>query len=294
MGEWQNTRARAILASVTFPLFYGLNRPSMQWFGRALFDVALRCRGMATTWAGKHGLTVGEEHFLGRLLANTKDGLFFDVGANSGNYARLLRTLVPRSRIYAFEPHPQTFRILQSKLGHDDTILVNQALSDTSGEMILYDFGGHDGSTQASLSREAVALFSPDVVEHPIACTTLDAFIAAHAIERVDLLKIDTEGFDLAVLTGARDALQSGRVGVIQFEFIPANIVTGIRMRDFINLLPSHSLYRLCMNGSLIPLEPYDVTSCEIYAVQNIIALPHDMDPGLLDQFEVSLSAARN
>lgn len=140
--------------------------------------------------------------------------------------------------------------------------------------MTLYDIGGHDGSTQASLSHDAVALFSTSIVAHSVTCTTLDAFMEANGIERIDLLKIDTEGFDLAVLKGASHALDAGRIGTIQFEFIPANIVTGIRVRDFIDLLPGYRLHRLCMNGSLMPLEPYDVTRCEIYPVQNTIGIP--------------------
>ena len=246
----------------------------MQWFARALFDIAIRCNGMSTTWGGKHGLTIGEENFLERLLGPTKGGVFFDVGANHGAYARRLRALVPAAQIYAFEPHPRTFATLKAMTELDGAILINRALSDQSGDMMLYDLGGHDGSTQASLSRKAVELFSPTVVEHRVACTTIDIFMKEQGVERIDLLKIDTEGFDLAVLKGAQDALSAGRIGTIQFEFIPANIMTGVRIRDFIQLLQGHRLHRLCMNGSLIPIEPYEVTRSEIYAIQNIIAVP--------------------
>ena len=274
MAKWEWTRGRRTLATLTFPVFYLLNRPSMRWFGKAAFDFALRCNGMATSWGGKHGLTVGEERFLDRLLKGAEGGTYLDVGANHGAYAKRLHTLVPASRIFAFEPHPRTFSVLQSELAMEGVTLVNQALSDQAGEMALYDFAGHDGSTQASLDREAVRLFSPSVVEHRVTCTTLDAFVAAHGIDRIDLLKIDTEGFDLAVLKGAGATLAAGRIGTIQFEFIPANIVTGVRVRDFIDLLPGHDLYRLCMNGALTPIEPYDVTRCEVFAVQNIIGVP--------------------
>jgi hypothetical protein len=45
-------------------------------------------------------------------------------------------------------------------------------------------------------------------------------------------------------------------------------------MRDFIAALPRHRIHRICLNGELLPLAPYDVKRCEVYAMQNLIALP--------------------
>jgi FkbM family methyltransferase len=255
-------------------VFYLLNRPSLQWFARAVYDFALRCNGFAINHKGRLGLTMGEENFLRRHLQGVTGGVFFDVGANTGSYTKVLRHYVPGATIYAFEPHPKSFAALRKVLADDPALLVNQALSDTPGEMTLYDFAEHDGSTQASLSREAVALFSGNVVEHRVTCSTVDGFIAANGIPRIDLLKVDTEGFDLSVLRGAREALAAGRIGTIQFEFIPANIITKTRIRDFMALLSGYQLHRICLNGELIPLAPYDVKRCEVYVMQNLIALP--------------------
>jgi FkbM family methyltransferase len=274
MGVWRDSPAKRLLVAVTLPVFYVLNRPSLQWFARALYDFALRCNGFAINHKGRLGLTMGEENFLRRHLQGVAGGVFFDIGANNGAYSKVLRHLVPAATIYAFEPHPKSFAALQTVLAGDDAVLVNQALSETPGEMTLYDFAEHDGSTQASLSREAVALFSGNVVEHRVTCNTIDGFMAERGIDRIDLLKVDTEGFDLSVLRGARQALAAGRIGTIQFEFIPANIITKTRIRDFMALLSNYQLHRICLNGELIPLAPYDVKRCEVYVMQNLIALP--------------------
>ena len=276
MGVWKDSFSKRLLVGVTLPIFYALNRPSMQWFGRAIYDFALRCNGFAINHKGRHGLTMGEENFLRRYLKDVKSGVFFDVGANHGSYSLYLRHLVPGARIYAFEPHPKSFAILTQEVPKDGTVLVNLALSDKPGEMTLYDFAEDDGSTQASLSRDAVALFSGDVVEHRVTCTTLDAYMAGNAIERIDFLKVDTEGFDLSVLHGAKQALDARRIGTIQFEFIPANIITKTRIRDFMTLLAGYHLFRVCLNGELIALAPYDVKRCEIYVMQNLIAIAKD------------------
>lgn len=152
--------------------------------------------------------------------------------------------------------------------------IVNQAMGGWDGTMTLFDMAADDGSTQASLRRDAVAMFSNDVVEHVITCVTFDGFVERHGIGQVALLKIDTEGHDLDVLKGASRAIAAKRIRAIQFEFIPANIATHVSMRDFFDALPGYRLHRLCMNGGLLPLPSYDVKRCEIYVTHNIVALP--------------------
>ena len=274
MREWQNTRGKRVLGSIGLPLIYALNRPSMQWLTKAIYDFALQCNGVSTAYKGRMGLTLPEENFLKRHLKGVHGGTFFDVGANQGAYTNVLRKLVPDAQIYAFEPHPKSFALLKECSQDEKTILVNVALSDKPGSAQLYDYADHDGSTQASLSSQAVGLFTPNVVSHDVDVTTLDDVMAQNGIQSIELLKIDTEGFDLSVLQGARAALADRRIKAIQFEFIPASIITKIRMRDFIEVLDGYTVFRMCLNGSLMSLEPYEVKRCEVYAPQNLIALP--------------------
>jgi FkbM family methyltransferase len=260
---------------VAHPVFFVLNRPILGWFGDLAYDFALRCNGIAITFGGGHGLTRAEERFLHRNKARLQGGILFDVGANHGAYSRFLHELAPTARIVAFEPHPSTFARLRDLMTDAPAVrLINQAMGEASGRLTLYDFRSSDGSTQASLSKAAVALYSNDIVAHAVDCTTIDGFMLEFGIDRIDLLKIDTEGHDLAVLRGARDALRQRRIGMIQFEFIPANIATGVTMKGFFEALEGYRISRLCLNGTQRPLEPYDVKRCEIYVTQNLIATP--------------------
>jgi len=93
-------------------------------------------------------------------------------------------------------------------------------------------------------------------------------------IDHIDFLKIDTEGHDLSVLRGARIALRSKKIKMIQFEFIAANIATGATMHQFFEVLQGYRISRLCLNGSLRPFDHYDVKRCEIYVTHNLIAIP--------------------
>ena len=270
---WHDSRGKRLVATLSYPVFYVLNRPVFSRLNNAIYDFALRCNGIAINFKGSHGLTVGEENFLKRYLKQDGIGVLLDVGANSGMYTLMMQSLAPGARIFAFEPHPKTFRLLQEKATLPNVTLVNQAMGAESGGMMLFDMAAEDGSTQASLSRDAVALFSNQIVEHAIHCTTLDDFIAEHSINTIALLKIDTEGNDLKVLKGAAQAITARCILAIQFEFIPANIATHVSMRDFFDALPGYDLFRQCMNGDLLPLRHYDVKRCEIYVTHNIVAL---------------------
>lgn len=274
-GLWRDSLGKRLVIGLSFPLFFLLNRPSLQWFAKAVYDFALRCNGIAINFHGKHGLTIGEERFIQSQLEASETGILFDVGANNGAYARFLRMVCPQAQIYAFEPHPRTFARLRERTVPDARmVLVNSAVSNETGSIKLYDFAGDDGSTQASLDENAIRLFSADTVAHDVTATTIDAFMKERGIARIRLLKIDTEGFDLAVLQGASEALAARAIDAVQFEFIPANIARHVTMRDFFTVLAGYRLFRLCMNGALMPLDPYDVKRCEIYVTQNLVALP--------------------
>jgi FkbM family methyltransferase len=254
-----------------FPVIYLCNRPALAFVGRAAYDVALRLNGIVINYKGPLGLTLGEERFLAAHARQLQ--LVLDVGANHGLYAKVVRTLAPQATIHAFEPHPRTYRHLR-RLGDAHRIETHElALSDQDGEFELFDFADEEGSTQASLSRDAVALFNRGVVSHRVTVTTVDSFVAQHGIDRISLLKIDTEGRDLTVLRGARRTIARGAVDMIQFEFSRASVGTRTFLRDFFDELAGYEIFRICLNGQLLKLMPYEMRRCEIFQNQNLVAI---------------------
>ena len=87
----------------------------------------------------------------------------------------------------------------------------------------------------------------------------------------IDLLKIDTEGFELEVLLGASEMLTEKKITIIQFEFNEVNIVQRRFLKDFYNLLPKYDFYRLD-EQRLIPLGSWEPKH-EIFMFQNIVAI---------------------
>ncbi len=101
---------------------------------------------------------------------------------------------------------------------------------------------------------------------------TIDGFLTQNSLNHVNLLKIDTEGHELAVLKGAVCALRDGHIDVIHFEFNEMNVASRVFFRDFVELLEDYDLYRLVRDG-LIPIREYVAIQCELFAYQNIIAV---------------------
>lgn len=277
LKRWKSSRLNSLIETAMTPALYLLNRPSLARFNQLIHEFALRCNGIGNNVEGASSLTRAEERFLDSTKSFFANGLVLDVGANAGDYARHIRSLAPAARIIAFEPHPRTFGQLQQAAAAASFEALNMAMSDTPGTAQLYDFPDHDGSTQASLDSRVIMLHGGQVpVAHDVACTTLDAFAAEAGLAVIDLLKIDTEGFDLNVLRGALQLLEQKRIRMIHFEFIGSNIVRRVNMHDFFGVFDGcgYDMFRICLNGELLPLGPYSPKFHEIFVRHNLVALP--------------------
>ncbi|MEL6752191.1 MAG: FkbM family methyltransferase [Pseudomonadota bacterium] len=144
------------------------------------------------------------------LLPYLSNGMtFVDVGGNVGSYSCYVGTRAKAARIVAFEPHPRTveklrFNLAANGLQTDD--VVNCALGEREETLQLWSDGGSNiGHTSLLPEGTANAKVSVDV---PV--RVLPQVLAERGVVRVDMLKIDIEGFEdraLAPLLEANEAL---------------------------------------------------------------------------------------
>lgn len=134
----------------------------------------------------------------------------FDVGANVGQSARRFASWFPQATVWAFEPFAEAFEQLQQATRELDTRCFKLALGSRPEALTV---ALSPLSVNNSL-RNATVDPSGETVE----VTTLDAFAATHEIAHIDLLKIDTEGWDLDVLRGADRLLLSSQIAFVQVE----------------------------------------------------------------------------
>jgi FkbM family methyltransferase len=245
-----------------------------RWFvrwNRLLFQLSLRGLGVLN-W-GDDRLT-GEKDFLRRFVKRRGPLIILDVGANEGQYAKTLKALDASCEIYAFEPHPETYKRLSAESRRHGFTAINQACGSTPDRLTLYDYRDHpEGSQHASLHQGVIEhLHHGHAIALDVEVTTIDDFIAQRNLQHISLLKIDTEGHEFEVLLGARNAIDRGSIEVVHLEFNEMNVISRIFCRDFFELLKDYSFYRMLPDG-LLPLGPYTAVTCELFAYQNLVAI---------------------
>ncbi|MBC7882407.1 MAG: FkbM family methyltransferase [Anaerolineae bacterium] len=214
-----------------------------------------------------------DESFLKMVLRSSANPTVLDIGANVGNYASQVMQISPKAQVFAFEPHPKTFKQLEATANKTGFAAFNLACSDQPGTLQLFDYADNDGSEHASLYKEVIEkVWSSNSNTWDVSVITVDHFIEENNLSKVDLLKVDTEGSELRVLLGAKQSIDSGIISAIQFEFNAMNVVTRVYFRDFYDLLPMYDFYRMSPGG-LLPLGPYQAFVYEQFVLQNIVAL---------------------
>jgi FkbM family methyltransferase len=198
--------------------------------------------------------------------------LFFDVGANDGETAVTALHQFPKARVISFEPHPVTFSELMTRMGDEARFQgVNSALGSEIGGLEMFEYDNSHLNSLTDKARYAVR-FGQKSRRISVQCTTLDAYCAQSEIERIDVLKIDTEGFDFKVLQGSSVMLQKHAIKFIHFEFNdlqPSEGTCGGALMPIYALLRPHG-YRFVASYN-----DYIVTDGEMFSVSNaLFALP--------------------
>lgn len=228
--------------------------------------------------------TSGEAWVLSEMVrpacASVAAPVVFDVGANVGDYSLLVHSFIPSARVYAFEPAAPVYQELTRKLsaiGNGANLeAFNLGLSDEEKSVDLHSY---------TVEGEAVSLISsidrrlPTQVVHVevseterIEVRTLDSFCLAEGVERIDFLKLDVEGHEVAVLRGARGMLDRGAISMIQFEFGPANIYSRTYFYDFWSMLSDkYDLFRI-IPGGVVPITYYG-EHLEVFLTTNYFAV---------------------
>lgn len=158
-----------------------------------------------------------------RLVADRPVEVVFDVGANDGKSVELMRRLFPTARILSFEPYPPSFAaLLERAKTFADLELFNVALGDRSGSN-TYHANRSAGTGSLLPNAPRITSFAPESMVSPIGQVTvpverLDHFCERNQIDRVDVLKIDTQGYEKRILDGAGELLHPARIRSLMLE----------------------------------------------------------------------------
>lgn len=149
----------------------------------------------------------------------------FDIGANKGQTIEFLLSVFHAPTIYAFEPLSDTFSALVQRFSQMNVFAHQAAMGANVGTMEINEFASSDLSSFLSLSDNPESRFNGGTPQkvRSVQVLTVDNFVQKNGIKRIDLLKSDTQGFEMEVLRGADKSLQVGLIRNIYLElnFIP-------------------------------------------------------------------------
>lgn len=146
----------------------------------------------------------------GRWVTRPGDTVF-DIGSNVGVFAVMQGKQAEPGKVYAFEPSPTAYGRLTRNVAFNNVKNV---------ETFPYALG--DRSATSKFIESPISLNSrltdgqTDAPTVDVTVTTLDEFVAAQNVKRIDLMKVDTEGHEIPVLTGGRSALRMTRRLVLE------------------------------------------------------------------------------
>jgi FkbM family methyltransferase len=142
-----------------------------------------------------------------------------DIGSNSGLFALMAASLRPDIKVFAVEPFPLFFNLLQKNIKINDynIIPLQHALSNHTGVARFFappKFGGNPYSASLSLTHYYHHQDTePETIEVPV--SRFDDFLALQDILGKGLIKIDAEGHGVEVLEGMKETLQKYKPAVV-------------------------------------------------------------------------------
>jgi FkbM family methyltransferase len=214
----------------------------------------------------------GERWAIAHALRGVARPVVFDVGANEGGWSKTVLESDAQACVHAFEPQVTLAQRAAQRL---PGVKFNAAaVGERPGQLELHDYADQPGSQHASLMAGAIdQVHGGKVRSVRVPVLTIDDYCREHGIERIDLLKIDVEGFELQVLRGARRMICAGAVNAIQFEVTKLNVLGRVFVQDFFTELGDrYLLHRLLPHGMTMLHAPSHWFN-EQFEYQNILAL---------------------
>ena len=262
--------------SIIYVFVFG--RKSMQFFNDIVLSLSLNAKGFKNY--GNLNLT-GEKRFI--KLISKEINFSIDIGANVGKYTKLLLAET-NSEVIAFEPLPKAFEELK------------EIEKNFSSRLNVYNFGiGNKNSNlelNYSTEKSELASFIQDLDKLSfvdsknnkkiiVEVMTLDFFFKkyeqTYKEKEIDLLKIDTEGFELEVLNGASETLINKKPKFIQIEFNWHQLFREQTIYKFSKILSNYEVFKILPFGnSLIKIDPKRPES-NIFHLSNFVFIRKDI-----------------
>jgi FkbM family methyltransferase len=145
-----------------------------------------------------------------------KGDTVLDIGANIGFYARIISKLVGKEgKVHCFEPDPANFKhLVRGSADLVNTVLNEKAVGPKSGKIKIYT------SPELNVDHRT---YEPEVYERAfeIEAVSVDDYVKQANIQKISLIKMDIQGFEMQALEGMKATLVKNSDVTLISEFWP-------------------------------------------------------------------------
>lgn len=180
----------------------------------------------------------------------------FDVGSNIGEWSRMARKYHPTAHIHQFEVMPETYRKMLSNIEIDEKMYPNSfGLGDNNGTIGMKYKPSYDAVSTSimDLRLDNSELRTGIVIKG-------DDYVESRKIDKIDFLKIDTEGAEEKVFKGFENSFKNGKVKVIQFEYGYICVLTKWLLIDSYKYLKPFGYHLGRLKNGSIEFKDYNLT----------------------------------
>lgn len=183
-----------------------------------------------------YGAYEKQEFFMLRDLVQHKENpIFIDIGANVGQHSLFMSQYC--KQVHAFEPYEPVRMLLEEKIKHNsvNNIFVhNVGIGERKDELDFFAPKGANKGTGSFVSSHAIG---NNEYIGKLKVVNGDNYFAKMGLKKIDLIKIDVEGFEKSVLKGLADTLHKCRPTVVM-EFSDTTKLSFTRENELKSMLP--------------------------------------------------------
>lgn len=159
--------------------------------------------------------------------------VIYDIGAHQGDWADEIKATLPDTKLISFEANPDHAEALKSK-GHEFHIGLLSKPGVTECEFYSPEPSA-TGSTGGSYYKEVTPIYN-DLEGKKLKATTLDALVASNHMPQPDLIKIDTQGSELDIISGGDATFRSAKWIIMELPVVRYN-VGAPEISEYLNLM---------------------------------------------------------
>ena len=193
-----------------------------------------------------------ESYWIALEQCGEANPVIIDGGAHKGGTVDAFRVLAPRAEFHCFEPDATLAADLLRKFaGSGEVHVVTAALGESSGKAVFNINASRPTNSLLPAAEDLQADLQglcKTVERVEVAVTSIDDYCAGQGLDRIDIIKLDLQGYDYQALLGAKSAMRGARVVLVEVLF--TEIYKGCHLfPDILRLMGEYGFRLFTLSG---------------------------------------------